>query len=80
MNNSVPHTNPDWRYSIRAAISPPPPTGSGSHLQPEYPKQHQSSGDDEEYAKEGAQSDVKAKSIEDHQNPSDKQDRAPHNP
>jgi hypothetical protein len=24
MNNSVPHTSPDWRYSIRAATSPPP--------------------------------------------------------
>src|SRR5215212_1564743 len=24
MNKSVPHTSPDWRYSIRAATSPPP--------------------------------------------------------
>ena len=80
MNKSVPHTSPDWRYSIRAATSPPPSTAPGSHLQPKYPEEHQGSGDEQEYAEEGIQSDLKFQSIEDHQSPSDEQARAPHNP
>src|SRR5687767_7845920 len=61
MNNSVPHTSPDWRYSIRAATSPPsPPTGPGGHFQPKHPEEHQGSGDKQEYAEEGTQSDFKS--------------------
>ena len=59
MSKSVPHTKPRLEIFHQGGYFPSlPSTAPGSHFQPKHPEEHQGSGDEQEYAKEGTQSDI----------------------